>query len=516
MSEVKYKKEDIVGAECRHVIYIPPVGDSKDDYHFCKEILHVKQGDKVIQVPNIRIIPNYKIKYWITKEHWQKKHTQKKEWEDIDKLRMFETTRAKLLESASKSLGMYKPPRSMRQLARSPYLYGTDISSTAAVKQEVYRSRFPNLFTPSTVAASDTETCVYNGNVLMQTLSCKEKVYSAIDRNFLKSVGGDDAYKKKVLQEALIKYLGQDEPVLDKNGNPVLDENGNPKYTNIVKDRNIKWEIDLVEDEGVIVWNVLQKAHQWKPDIMAFWNMTFDIKKMNDALNKYKINPANAWSDPIVPEAYRFFDYVEGQPQKVTASGKVTPIPVQARWHTVTTPASFYVLDAMCCYKQVRTGKQEEREYSLDFILNKHLKRGKLKFTAADGLAKADWHIFMQKNYPVEYVIYNLFDCIGIEMLDEKTMDLSVSVPSGAAMSDYSKFNSQPRRVCDKLHYFVLERGRVMGTTSDQMTTELDKKTISLRDWIVMLPAHLVADNGLRIIEEYPELSSNIRLHVGD
>ena len=31
-----------------------------------------------------------------------------------------------------------------------------------------------------------------------------------------------------------------------------------------------------------------------------------------------------------------------------------------------------------------------------------------------------------------------------------------------------------------------------------------------------MLPAHLVADNGLSIIDEYPELTSNIRLHVGD
>jgi hypothetical protein len=170
----------------------------------------------------------------------------------------------------------------------------------------------------------------------------------------------------------------------------------------------------------------------------------------------------------------------------------------------------------MCVYKQVRTGKQEERSYGLDAILNKHLKRGKLKFTAADHLAKADWHIFMQKHYPVEYIIYNVFDCIGMELLDEKTKDLSVSVPSGAAMSDYSKFNSQPRRVVDKLHYFVMERGKIIGTTSDEMSLEFDMQTISLKDWIVMLPAHLVADNGLKIILEYPELASNIRIHIGD
>ena len=101
-------------------------------------------------------------------------------------------------------------------------------------------------------------------------------------------------------------------------------------------------------------------------------------------------------------------------------------------------------------------------------------------------------------------------------MLDEKTKDLSVSVPSGAAMSDYSKFNSQPRRVVDKLHYFVMQRGKIIGTTSDEMSLDFDTKTISLRNWIVMLPAHLVDDNGLKMIMEYPEIASNIRIHIGD
>lgn len=31
-----------------------------------------------------------------------------------------------------------------------------------------------------------------------------------------------------------------------------------------------------------------------------------------------------------------------------------------------------------------------------------------------------------------------------------------------------------------------------------------------------MLPSHLVADNGLKIIEENKELPTNLRIHVGD
>lgn len=515
MSDKSANKPKIVAAECRHAVFIPPVGDDPTDYHLVKEILHVERDGKVVTEPHLRVFKDFKRKFWVAKEGFRR-YEQKKEWEKIENLKEYQCTQSQLLMRASKALGNFKPPRTLRQLAQSPYLYGADITSTSVIKQEVYRSRFPNTFTPSSVAATDTETSMQTGRIIMQTISYKERVYTAVVRSFLHSVGGDDAFKKKLIQEALVKYLGQDYEVLDKEGKPAKDKAGNQIYANVLKDRGIVWEVDIVEDDGAVVWNVLQKAHEWKPDILTFWNMSFDIKKMNESLDFHRINIANAWSDPIVPNQYKFFNYVEGQPKKVTASGKITPIPPQARWHKASCPASFAILDAMCCYKQVRTGKQEERSYGLDFILDKHLKRGKLKFAAADGLAKSDWHIFMQKNYPIEYIIYNVFDCVGLEMLDEKTKDLSVSVPSGAAMSDYDRFNSQPRRVCDKLHYFVLERGMVMGTTSDQMTTEMDAKTVSLRDWIVMLPAHLVADNGLKIILEYPSLTSNIRLHIGD
>lgn len=514
MKKPDFSKEDIVGIECRHVVYIAPIQDSKDDYHFIKEVIHLKDGRRV---PNTRIVRNFKRKFWITKEGYRR-HTQKKEWEDLHKLKEYECTQSELLDRAARALGMFKPPRSLKQLSRSPYLYGSDILSTSVIKQEVYRDRWPELNTPSTIAASDTETDMVEGHgrVIMQTLSFKDRVYTAVVRDFLKNVGGDDAFKIKLCQEALVKYLGQDEPVLKEDGTPELNKDGTPKIANLLRDRKIKWEIELVENDGQAVYNTLKKAHEWQPDFFTFWNMDFDIGKMNESLKHHKYNLADAWSDPSVAPAYRFFEYKKGQTQKVTASGKVSPIARHAQWHTVFTPASFYVIDAMCAYRQVRTGKQEERSYSLDFILNKNLKRGKLKFKTTAKEGTVDWHIAMQRKHPIEYIIYNVFDCIGIELLDEKTKDLSVSVPSGAAMSDYSKFNSQPRRVVDKLHYFVMARGKIIGTTSDEMATELDQKTINLRNWIVMLPAHLVADNGLRLVTEYPEISSNIRLHIGD
>jgi hypothetical protein len=508
-------KDDIAGIECRHVVFIPPSKDSPDDYHLIKEVIHTKDNKRI---PNVRIVKNYQRPFWIAKEGFRR-YKQKKEWEDVSKLKEFRCPQSQLVDRAAKALGIFKPPRSLKQLSRSPYLYGSDILSTSVIKQEVYRDRWPDLNTPSSIAASDTETDMIKGHgrVIMQTVSFGSKVYTAVVRDFLEQIGGDDKYKIEKCKEGLLKYLDVDEPVFKKDGKtPELDKSGKPKVTNVYRDRKLDWEIELVSDDGQAVWKTLQKCHEWQPDFLTFWNMDFDIGKMKESLDFHKIPLADAWSDPSVAPQYRFYEYRQGSSQKVTASGKVTPIAPHARWHTLYTPASFYVMDAMCAYKQVRTGKQEERSYSLEFILNKHLKRGKLKFDQADGLAKADWHIHMQRHHPIEYIVYNVFDCIGIEMLDEKTKDLCVSVPSGAAMSDYSKFNSQPRRVVDKLHYFVQARGKIIGTTSDEMATEFDARTINLRNWIVMLPAHLVADNGLRIIKEYPEIASNLRLHIGD
>lgn len=498
--------EDVKGLECRHVVYIPPIEYRGDDYHLVKEIVHYKDGRRE---PNTRILKNYKRPYWIAKKGYRR-YSQKKEWEDVSHLTRHECTQSMLVEDAAKKLDMFGEFKGgLKKLSRNPYLYGSDILSTSVIKQEKYRNNWPDINTPSSIAASDTETDMIHGHrrVIMQTLSYRNRVYTAVVRDFLTSIGGDDNYKIQKCKEAFQKYLGN----LD-----AVDDDDNPITIDLIQKRGLEWELELVENDGQVVYNTLKKAHEWQPDFMTFWNMDFDIKKMNESLKFHNYSIPDAWSDPAIASPFRFFNYVEGQSQKVTASGKKTPIPPHARWHTVQTPASFYVIDAMCAYKQVRTGKQEERSYSLEAILNKHLKRGKLKFSAADHLAKAEQHIFLQRYHPVEYIIYNVFDCIGLEMLDEKTKDLSVSVPSGAAMSDYAKFNSQPRRVVDKLHYFVMERGKIIGTTSDEMALEFDMHTISLRDWIVMLPAHLVDDNGLKLILEYPELASNIRIHIGD
>ena len=170
-------------------------------------------------------------------------------------------------------------------------------------------------------------------------------------------------------------------------------------------------------------------------------------------------------------------------------------------------------------YWHLRSQKGKDPSYALDAILRKTFSNRirKLRFEEARHLAGISWHQFMQRHHPLEYVIYNVFDCVSMELLDEENKDLQLTLPGFAGWSDFCNFSSQPRRLVDRLHYFCLEeKGRVIGTTSDSMRTELDAYVVNPSGWIVTLPAHLVAENGLCLIEEAPKLRTSIRAHAAD
>jgi hypothetical protein len=478
-------KDDVTGYECRFAVHCPPPNGERGDFHLVKEIMHLKDGTTV---PKVRMIKDFKRPFWITKKGFQN-HKDKKEWEDIDRCIRYESTQVDLARNISKALGDYGRP-DLRRLCRSPYVYGADILSTAIIKK-LYMDQWPELITPYSLATFDIETDVVRGtdDIIMATVSYKNRVYTAVLQDHVE--GQTDVMAR--LHEKMNQYLDE-----------------------YVEKRKIEWEVEIVKREIDVVIKCFEKAHEWKPDFLAIWNMDFDLPKCIKAIEKAGVNPASIFSDPAVPKEFQFFDYKRGQTQKVTASGKSSPKKWTDQWHTVFCPSSFYVVDAACAYKQIRTGRQEEPSYALDSILMKHLGIRKLKFKEADGMTGRDWHQFMQERYPLEYVVYNTFDCISLEELDEKTLDLSLSMPMFSGCSDFSKFNSQPRRLVDNLHFFVQQHGKVMGTTSDQMQTDLDAFTIDLKGWIVTLPAHLVIDNGLQIIMENPMLRTNIRGHVGD
>jgi hypothetical protein len=67
-----------------------------------------------------------------------------------------------------------------------------------------------------------------------------------------------------------------------------------------------------------------------------------------------------------------------------------------------------------------------------------------------------------------------------MEMLDEKTLDLQLSLPMFAGFSDFANFNSQPRRAVNALHFFALENNKVIASTPEELREDFDKLTTAL------------------------------------
>lgn len=502
MSAEKQKpaNEEIAGYECRHVVYCPPPQPGMDDIHLIKRVIHFKDGTTK---PNLVAKPNFERKFWI-EQPGQQNHREKREFADRSNLieivttesKMEATVRRKLRELTEKSIRRFGLPwpgdrDNLRKLNRSPYLYGTDVTSTTLIKK-MYQDMFPDQRSASTVATTDTETNMFSKEqeIIMQTLTMKDRVLTVIKRDFFK--GHSDVENR--LRECFNRRLADD-----------------------IRARGLKWEIKFVDTAGQIVVEIMKAAHEWMPDFLAIWNIKFDMVKMLEALKADNIDPAKVFSDPrIVAQGYEHFEFKIGQAMKKKADGGHTPLAPSAQWHVVTCPASFYFIDAMCAYRQIRQGQQEEPSYALDALMDKHIKRQKLKLEEADGFREGEWHRFMQEFYKFDYVVYNVFDCIGMEILDEKTGDLNLNFPLYSGPSDYAVFPSQPKKLCNKLFFHLLKEDRVLGCTSDDMTDENDKLTVIGKGWITMLPAHLVMDNGLRIMQEMHNVPSNIRVGVGD
>lgn len=476
--------------ECKHVLYFPMRedcghSDTKHDLLLIKEQIHHPDGTLE---PRLTKIYDWERPFYVTKPLFRN-HQEKKEWEDIAKLERRTSTQVKLVENVARALGKVAKPRTrLKELARSPYLYGVDASPSLLMKKK-YQLKYPNAVSKHTVAVLDTEWDMETEELIIGSVTFKNRSFLGVTKEFIKDIGNPI----EKIRAAFTKYLG-----------------------NYEQERKINLDIEILENEGDLAKRLIEKAHEWKPDILAIWNVLADIPKILDALKRYGHDPVDVFSDPSIPPEFRKFEFTIGPPKKTTASGRVITFDFEERWHTVDCPASFYILDAMCVYWRIRMAKGKLESAALDAILNKHLGIRKLKFEEADGYEKGDWHRFMQKNFKVEYCIYNQFDCISMELLDEKINDLGVTMGLLLGASPYSNFASQPQRLWDAMYFECLEDKQVPGSTSDKMANELDDMVVSLDNWIMTLPSHTMADDGLEMFSDLPGLKSFVRKDSAD
>ena len=479
-------REEISHYECMHASYTKSL-DNKHDMVVVKELIHCH--DKRI-IPNLRLITDYQRDFYTTLDN-NRTHKDKKTFESIKKLRKHSCRQIDLQNSVARALGKPGSTFGLRQLARTPYLYGTDIDTPVLIKRG-YKDRFPKTATPARVAVYDLEHNMAEDaeqEVILGSMTMKDKCFTAVLDSWVKHDPDFEAKLRKRAEELIGDTL---------------------------KERNITLEIMVVDSPGKIIVECFKRAHAWQPDYVSIFNMDYDIPKSLAMLASEGIDPRTVFCDPRIPWDFRTFRYVKGKTSKKNKQGVEKKINFEDQWHYCENTASFIICDSMTLYKRIRIASPNEPSYSLDAILQRNGLDGKLKFEEADGLVKGEWHTFVQEKFPVEYAVYNIIDCIRVEQLDEKNKDIAMSLGALLKSSQYKNFDSQPKMIADDFYFFGLKHNLIIASTSDQMLTEIDDFSPRLKNWIITLPAYMVQDAEDLLIKDLPGNHALIFTNVSD
>lgn len=486
--------KEIKSRECKFIFHRPGDFTSSDpeqrvDLHFVKEKVTYTDGSIENVLTTIR---DYQRPYWITAEPFRK-HKQTKETESLDRLREFYTTETNLYPEIARRLKIpYKGKYDNRRVSSSPYVYGIDINSRVFLKKD-YETMYPDTFSKYTFAALDIETNIFTDEIIMISIARPGEVYTVITKDYLKGQG--DAISK--LRNLFTEYI----PESDK----------------------IKAVYEVCDNPLELFKKIMDRAHEWSPDFLAIWNIDFEMSNFIKLCEEYDVDIKDYVSDPSIPPEHRFFIYKRSPDVKISASGVRKNTDPQDKWNVVYAPAKFYWIDAMCAYNYVRVNtKKVPTGYGLDSILGHELgdKFKKLKFPGlnADQYYGVDYHKFMQTHHKLEYVIYNQWDVLSMIKLEEKTNDLSTSLPVLSSINPFDVFDSGPKKIVNKLLFNCLKRGRVLGCRN-RMHGEDDimEENLGLDEWVVALPNKYLSESECaHVVTEDKYLSSNIRTHVYD
>lgn len=389
-----------------------------------KEKLKYDTGEVV---PNVVTFDNPKRSYYITNPRYRS-YNFKPEYELLSRLDKYTVYNHELKRHLANTLKLGPGFHRDQQLFKSPYVFGADISIEALIKMR-YKDEYPNSTLRPTVGFFDIETSIETGQIIIISYLHDDIVHTAI----LKSFFYEEVKKHRIPinLDDLIPFI----------------ENNLENRTNGFK---FKYDVKVFDREIQLIYWIMQQVHESKIDYISIWNMNFDIPKVLDSIVKSKFNPAQIFHNPELDKSYQYLKYYEDQRKTAHFSLK---------WHWLYSSCGSQFIDAMGLYSQCRRTQGYLDKYGLDNILDKELKIGKLPLISGS-------HTVMQRHHFKEYIVYNIFDVIGLKLLEDKINDF-YSLFILADVTPISKFSTQTIRSTNDMYHNIISKGMVLSSKSE-------------------------------------------------
>lgn len=443
---------------------------------------------------------NSKLKYyinptrrvWVTKSEFRN-HNMLKESEQIPKLDEIITTDRDMPITLEYALAPHgrKPYRirSMFELNRSPYTYGTDISTQTLIKR-AYNKKCGNIPMQLKFGTLDIETDMLGkGDII--NIGYIDNATKTIYMTYKASKFQEpDQRDKDVTLDDIVSntksILGNE---LQKLRKDVYDK-VKTEYTQVL--------YAAKSEEDLIRWS-FDKIHMCKPDMCGIWNIGFDIPYILERLVLLGIPATEIFCHPDVKEQYKHVYYKE---DKSKQEHKVD------RWHQMYASGYTRFVDFMQLYGRLRKVYGREISYALDYISEKIL--GVKKYEIIPGAT----HNKLQRERYKDYCTYNIIDTILLDLMEELNDDIG-SMLGLIANSPLDSFSKQTVMLKDSFFDYCVDNGLVSGSTSGKNLFPYHSEFGELAGGGVLSP-NLALDVGTFALKHNPTLRTNLCRFVLD
>lgn len=389
-----------------------------------KEKLKMEDGTLV---PNIQLFENPRRSFYIT----QPKHRSynfKPEYELISKLDKYTVYDNELNFELAKILNLGPGFHRSSQLFKSPYIFGADISIEALIKMR-YMNNYPENDILPSIGYLDIETSIDTDQIILISYLHDNVVHVAILNSFF--FEEKDSNRIPIDQNELLSFI-------------------NTTLEGRVRDIKFTYDIKVFDHEVKMIAWIAKNIHDSMIDYISIWNMNFDIPRILNCLFKHNVNASAIFHNPKISPQYRYLKYYEDKQKKAHFTLK---------WHWMYSSCGSQFVDSMGLYSQNRRTQGFLDKYTLDNVLEKEIQMGKLPLISGS-------HVIMQRHHFKEYIVYNIFDVIGLKFLEEKVKDFT-SMHMLIGPSPVSRYASQTTRSTNDMYYDLINKGMVLSAKSE-------------------------------------------------